>query len=62
MWQAGGIPGARVSAIMAWGFIGLQLLCGVAIPWYLDLYTPHSEGYHPWVYGGLLIAGSLAQA
>ena len=51
-----------LSAILAWGFIGLQLLCGVAIPWYLDLYTPHSEGYHPWVYGGLLIAGSLAQA
>ncbi len=51
-----------LSAILAWGFIGLQLLCGVAIPWYLDLYTPHSEGYRPWVYGGLLIVGSLAQA
>ena len=28
----------------------------------MDLYTPHSEGYHPWAYGILLIAGSLAQA
>lgn len=51
-----------LSALLAWVFIGLQLLCGIGIPWYLDLYTPHSEGYHPWIYGGLLIVGSLAQA
>ncbi len=51
-----------LSAILAWVFIALQLACGVAIPWYLDLYTPHSEGYHPWAYGALLVAGSLAQA
>ena len=51
-----------LSAILSWVFIGLQVLCGIGIPWYLDLYTPHSAGYHPWIYGGLLVAGALAQA
>ena len=51
-----------LSAILSWVFIGLQVLCGIGIPWYLDLYTPHSPGYRPWVYGGLLVAGALAQS
>ena len=51
-----------IFTVLAWVFIALQLACGIAIPWYLDIYTPHSEGYHPWAYGILLIAGSLAQA
>ncbi len=51
-----------LSALLAWVFIGLQLLCGIGIPWYLDRYTEHLAGYHPWIYGALLIAGSLAQA
>lgn len=51
-----------LSAILSWVFIGIQILCGIGIPWYLDLYTPHSAGYHPWVYGGLLVAGAVAQS
>ena len=51
-----------LSAILSWVFIGLQVLCGIGIPWYLDLYTPHSAGYRPWVYGGLLVAGAVAQS
>ena len=51
-----------LSAVLSWVFIGLQVLCGIGIPWYLDLYTPHSAGYHPWVYGGLLVAGAVAQS
>ena len=28
----------------------------------MDRYTEHLAGYHPWIYGLLLVAGSLAQA
>ncbi len=51
-----------LSAILSWVFIGLQLLCGIGIPWYLDRYTEHLAGYHPWIYGGLLVAGAVAQS